>query len=259
MPPVPISIEVDDNKILHAIRWACCILHFSIDRPGLNTRELTEKLDDKIMGDVATAAVLQYLSALGVPAVAYDQVRTDDYKLPDPGWDIVIGVTRDQYPDLAAGQLSLPSYTASVRSSRTVGTKSVEQCIQAYDFKIFALPGKSLSQCITAGLEIQVYYDIAVTELGSLRVTQGQIDRCIQRIAQCREIADALQVRQRYGRCYLTAWNTKEAIVSDVVQLTSQTWSNRGKLMWRAPLVTARSMPELANLYRVAAGSTGAT
>ena len=61
--PEPIAWEVGHQSILDAIQWACKKLFYSIDRPGMNPRRITEKLDDKIMGDVAAVAVLEYLAS----------------------------------------------------------------------------------------------------------------------------------------------------------------------------------------------------
>jgi len=65
--PQPVSWRVSPQQMLQAIQWACKKVDYSIDRPGMNKRSLSEKLDDKIMGDIATIAVWEYLQSLEIP------------------------------------------------------------------------------------------------------------------------------------------------------------------------------------------------
>src|SRR5579875_3603732 len=115
----PVAWNVQREHMLIAIQWACKKVYNSIDRLGMNRRSPTERLDDKIMGDIATIAILEYLHDLGIPALAYDYIRADQFKDPDPGWDVAIGADETEWkqffksPKNPAGLI-----TASVRSSR---------------------------------------------------------------------------------------------------------------------------------------------
>ncbi|MFK7805436.1 MAG: hypothetical protein AB8G95_27650, partial [Anaerolineae bacterium] len=73
--PLPTPEYWEAENLLAAIEYAAKKLFFSVDRKNMNRRPLTESLDDKIMGEVATVAVVEYLRSVGVPAASYDQFR----------------------------------------------------------------------------------------------------------------------------------------------------------------------------------------
>jgi hypothetical protein len=153
--PKPITWKVHQDGMLDAIQWASRKLFYSIDRPGMNPRSMTERLDDKIMGDVATAAVLEYLAAMEIPAAAYDQVRKDRFQSPDPGWDIVIGENALAWAESTKDpKTPVGLTTASVRSSRLPRRDSLGQAVRTRDFKIFAPAGKSIEDCIATDIEV---------------------------------------------------------------------------------------------------------
>jgi len=247
--PKPITWKVHQDGMLDAIQWASRKLFYSIDRPGMNPRSMTERLDDKIMGDVATAAVLEYLAAMEIPAAAYDQVRTDRFQSPDPGWDIVVGenalawVESTKDPKTPVGLT-----TASVRSSRLPRRDSLGQAVRTRDFKIFAPAGKSIEDCIAADIEVQVYYDYHRSQLGNKRIDRAHVQQCARDRAQGEEIIKRLDIKQRYGTCYLTAWNRKASIVQHSRTLSQPFWSSFGKRMWIAPLRLGKDMKDLQEL-----------
>jgi hypothetical protein len=247
--PQPITRRVEDEGLLDAIRWSCRKLRHKVDRPGMNARGVSEKLDDNIMGDTATVAVLEYLRELCVPAVAYDTVRTDDFRQHDPGWDVAVGrgarawAERPVEPREPVGLV-----TASVRSSRLPQNDSLSDAIRRRDFKIFAPPNRRIEDCITADVEIQVYYDYRRTQLAERTITPEQIDACVRDRAAGREISERLAVRERFGQCFLTAWNFKDEIVRHSRTLAQPRWSSFGKAMWFAPLRLGKDMTRLTEL-----------
>lgn len=247
--PVPVKWSVDPQHLLAAIEWSCKKLRHSIDRPQMNRRGLSESLDDKIMGDVATVAVVEYLRHIDVRAVAYDQIRRDQFRDWDPGWDVAFGQGTTEWAkqpdDPKAPDPCL--YTASVRSSRLPRNDSLDYAVKNRDFKIFAPHNSSISNCITADVEIQVYYDYRRTQLGELQITDEMVTACIEGRPRCAQISAELKIGERYGTCFLTAWNFKDAIVEHSGTLKDPCWDSFGKRMWFAPLRLGRSMPDLAN------------
>lgn len=247
--PKPVIWKADSEKMLDAIQWACKKVHYSIDRPGMNTRSLSEKLDDKIMGDLATIAMLEYLYQLNVEAVAYDYIRTDDFQLPDPGWDIAIGKGAEEWARNTANPRTPTGLrTASVRSSRLPRTDSLDKAISIRDFKIFAPLNRRIEDCIKTDIEAQVYYDYQSTQLAGRTITQDHIAACIGDHAKGEEIATRLDIEGRFGACYLTAWNYRDEIVRYSHTLKEPTWSSFGKRMWIAPLRYGKNMNELLEL-----------
>lgn len=246
--PQPIIWQVRPDGIHMATLWACKKLYDSIDRPGMNLRSLPERLDDKIMGDLATVAVLEYLAGIGVPAVAYDQVRRDDFRKHDPGWDIVIGKdavswgSNPRDPMTPTGLL-----TASIKSSRLPPKDTLEQAVRIRDFKIFVYPNKTIADSITTDIEMQVFYDYQGSQLKVNTIDQRRIDQCARNL-QVQEITNLLSIERRYGRCFLTAWNYKTAIIQHSRTLSTPTWESFRKPMWIAPLRLGKDFKELKEL-----------
>lgn len=258
MAPSPVEWFVNPEHVLAAIEYACKKLYYSIDRPNMNSRRLSESLDDKVMGDIAAIAVTEYCrDILGLQAVAYDQIRQDGFQQHDPGWDVVIGPTAYRWGRHPADPVLPPDelVTLSVRSSRIPPGRTLQQSVQQFDFKIFAPIGSYIENDVTADVELQVYYDYPQTQLENLCTTQEAIARCIQDREQCRQIMQDLNILERFGQCYLTTWSTKDAIVEYVQQLPPDRryWTSyhagHRKRMWVAPLRRGRAIRELATLY----------
>ncbi len=252
MPPKAILWTVKPEHILAAVEWSCKKLYHSIDRPGMNKRRLTERLDDKIMGDIATVAVVEYLRyGLKIQAVAYDQIRQNQFKLPDPGWDVAFGENTYQWAQTTGDpRVPVGLTTASIRSSRLVKTDTINQAIANRDFKIFAPQGVDIGACITADIEIQVYYDYQKSLLAERKIDDVHVRQCIQDRARCEEIVNLLDIESRYGKCYLTAWNDKASIVQYSNTLEVAYWSSYGKRMWFAPLRFGKDMQDIASFVK---------
>ncbi|HDR8065782.1 TPA: hypothetical protein QCY66_004761 [Bacillus cereus] len=249
MAPTQVYWQVSHQNILRAIYWATKKLKYSIDRPGMNRRPQSEALDDKIMGDIATIAVLEYLASIGVISVAYDHYRSDNFQRPDPGWDIAIGLQAQQWAKTTSDLMS-PSdlTTVSVKSSRLPKGQDVNQAIQTRDFKIFKFTD-SIGKDLNTNIELQVYYPLETTQLGNLEVTPQDVE-AIKNLSQfsqveCQIIHDKLNVTQRWGTCALVGYNDRENMVNQSSTLNSQSWSSFGKEMWCAPLRLGKEMSTL--------------
>lgn len=246
--PQPVIWQVSPGGFHMAILWACKKLYYSIDRPGMNTRSLAEKLDDKIMGDLATVAVLEYLAGIGVPALAYDQIRREDFRLPDPGWDIAIGKDAISWGSNAVDPMTPTGLrTASVRSSRLPRNDTLDQAVRTRDFKIFAPANKTITDSITADIEIQVYYNYQGSQLNATTIDQRRLGQSVRNL-QVQEIMNMLDIEQRFGKCFLTAWNYKTVIIQHSRTLARAYWESYGKRMWFAPLRLGKDFKELQEL-----------
>ena len=85
------------------------------------------------------------------------------------------------------------------------------------------------------------------TQLGSLEITQSDLDECKNDCQKGSVIVEKLNIKNRYGTCYLTAWNFKDQIVTESKLKGSRIWESFGKRMWIAPLRNGMSMSDLVN------------
>ncbi len=259
--PIAITRQLNDEDILTAIHWACRKLYYSIDRAGMNQRAAAEALDDKIMGDLATVAVLSYAREQGVGAVAYDEVRINDFRKADPGWDIAFGTNAGLWASKTNDPRSPQNLiTASVKSSRFPPQQenNIEETIRFYDFKILHQPGRDIGESITSDTEFQVYFSFRQSQLGNINVSRELIVSCLNSLQECGQVAARMQVRERFGTCYLTAWNYREAVVAHSKRLTDEgkeaTWVSRHagaeRRMWKAPLRLGMNFTSIGELNK---------
>lgn len=247
-----VDFRVDTEWIERAVRWACRRVHNTIDRPDMNERDPTERLDDIIMGEVGSTAVMQYLVGRGNHVVAYDDVRSDRYRDPDPGWDLAVGAGVLAWPRAGDDPRSPPRgescWTISVKSSRIpeADGDSIERAIANRDFKILKNSVR-IEDDLTADFEAQVYFPLATS--GFERV--NRVERAAIRTEDVRAIMAALRLEERYGRCYIVGFAARDRIIAHSHRLERRrqcrTWKSRHegetKEMWVAPLMLGR-MPD---------------
>ncbi|MEM9777557.1 MAG: hypothetical protein AAF902_23465, partial [Chloroflexota bacterium] len=246
--PIPWTTQ----NLLAAVEYAAKKLFFSIDRANMNRRSITESLDDKIMGEVATVAVVEYLRSVSLQAASYDQFRLDSFKRPDPGWDILLGDGAYRWIEAADRSDGRPASvkTASVKSSRLPKGDDLKKAIANRDFKIFARSNQTLTDALTADTEMQVYFERNGSWLPKgAQISADEVTACTLARANCQIVLDKLQVKARFGTCYLTAWNWRENIVQDSAKLRPPTWrsyhAGHTKQMWRAPLKNGRGFAQI--------------
>lgn len=253
-----IPIVWQTENLLAAVEYAAKKLFFSIDRDNMNRRSLTESLDDKIMGEVATVAVVEYLRSVGLQAASYDQFRLDRFQRPDPGWDILLGDGTYRWVEAADKSGGRPASvkTASVKSSRLPTGDGVKRAIAKRDFKIFAKPNQPLPHALTADIEMQIYFERNSSWLPpNSQISADEILACTHERGHCQPVLDKLQIKTRFGSCYLTAWNWRKNILRDSATLKPQTWNSRHagytKQMWCAPLKNGRGFKSLSDLRHI--------
>ncbi|PTO69911.1 MULTISPECIES: hypothetical protein [Vibrio] len=253
---MPIYKNIGNDR-LAAIEWACKKLDNSIDRPNMNRRGISEALDDKIMGDVATIAVCKHLRDVGLAAIAYDQIRVDNFKAPDPGWDVVVATSKENlyhWAKTTQEPTSVPSFalSISVKSSRLPRGDDINRAINTRDFKIFNLHSNQIGLDLTADIETQVYYGLNETQLDDLNIVHEDVLEAIVHRENCKIIDERLLIYSRYSNCILSRWNFSEDIVKKTNEKIKKnqriTWTSFGKSMWIAPLLEGHTFRDLTSL-----------
>lgn len=261
---MPVLKTVGEER-LAAIQWACKKLKNSVDRQGMNRRGISEALDDKIMGDIATIALCHYFLDLGYGAIAYDQIRNDNFELPDPGWDIVISRPENRsllnnWGRNKTNDPRIPPYfslSISVKSSRLPkrDNDDVKESLSTRDFKIFDLNRQNIHQDLTADIETQVYYELGRTQLNGLSIFEQDVLLAKDDRDSCRIIDDKLQIGIRYGECILARWNFSSKIIENCDRRMNErkkvTWSSFGKNMWIAPLREGLSFNDHHKIFSI--------
>jgi hypothetical protein len=218
----------------------------------MNPRDISEKVDDGIMGEIGSIAVMQVLEDLRRKVIAYDDVRTD-YETEDPGWDLATGgeelLRWSEAPDDPRTPPTSAN-TLSVKSSRIPeADDDIHEAIEERDFKILKRSG-SIENDLEADFVIQVYYPRERSAYGaSLSVNPEDVEVVGDPSVEPENvrdrvdaILDGLEVMRRYGRCHLVGYARREDIIeySRTLPRGGKMWSSwhQGykKDMWIAPL-----------------------
>lgn len=218
----------------------------------MNPRDISEKVDDGIMGEIGSIAVMQVLRDMGRTVVAYDDVRTD-YETEDPGWDLATGGEElIRWTDNPGDPRTPPASanTLSVKSSRIPeADDDIHEAIEERDFKILKRSG-SIESDLEADFTMQVYYPRERSAYGpSLSVNSEDVMMVGDPSVNLEEvrnridaILDDLEVMRRYGSCYLVGYARRQVIVEHSRNLPREekTWASwhqgHRKEMWVAPL-----------------------
>ena len=248
----PVEVTVRSEMAVEAVRWVCRRLAFTIDRERMNPRSIAERLDDGIMGEIASIAIMQYLSDAGRQVVAYDQIRQDEYKEPDPGWDVLVatGVNLKEWSQGTQDLKTKPegAYSISIKSSRIPQPDgdNIEVAVRKRDFKIFK-KSASITDDLTADFEAQVYYLLEKSLLNrQWSISKEQLQ---QQDYEC--ILNELHIMNRYSTCYICGIASKEAIIkySSGLPIKKRSWGSKhekhNKEMWVAPLSLGVSLRTL--------------
>lgn len=253
MPDTPRIVELelpsDEDELAVVLQRSCIKTFHSVDRVGLPAREWVQRVDQKIMGDVATDALATWISReLELDAILYDDVRCDGCELRDPGWDI--GLADDGIPDPVSweGPWCPPPAicTISVKSSRVPAKDGdVPTAVSRRDFKILAY-SQSIFEDLNADIEAQVYYDMQSWP-SAQSVNREEIERATTDLAMAREIGKRLDVRARFGRPFFVGFASADALVnfSNGLPRPKRTFLMPGlqKRFWTAPLSNLARAP----------------
>ncbi|MCD9186306.1 MAG: hypothetical protein LUM44_07720 [Pyrinomonadaceae bacterium] len=261
MAPKAKRINIMPEWMKEGIIWACNRVNYTIDRDNMNDRQISEKVDDLIMGDIGGIVVLHYLQNAGIAAMAYDQVRNDGFKNADPGWDIVIGEKLTDWFSAQEDKRKIPnrSLTLSIKTSRipeTFVTKNkpeeekVQSCIMNFDFKIFR-KHKDIEDDITTDYEVQIYYPLSSSYTSDLIVDQKEVETL-----NADSIMEKLKIFERYGYCYLASIGSRSNLIgfNKGQPENKRTWDSfhagSSKPMWRAPLWLGTSIESFIEKHK---------
>lgn len=253
------TIIFDEKHFNAALHYASKKNEYTIDRQGMNPRPLSEKIDDKVMGDLAEIGVCLFLKNAGLVALTYDQIRIDNFSQIDPGWDVFVGIDKPaimgwvKNVQKGIGDIRNPprefGKTISVKSSRLPrNDTNYNAAILTRDFKIFNNNQFNISLDLTADIEVQVYFPYLRTQLNrDILLNSNEVDVCARQKVDCRFINHKLGISERYQDCFLAKWNYKDRIIhySNSLPADKRTWSSFGKSMWIAPLRHGMDLTEL--------------
>lgn len=237
---LPIS-RVDPGPIG---RTAARKVFHSVDRVGLPARMLGSRFDDKLMGDLAAAALgLWLVDCGGLSVISYDDVRDDGCQRRDPGWDLAVGTG-----PIDVGTWSAPwrpahhLWTISVKSSRVPRhDQSVQVAVGKRDFKIMKY-STCVREDLHSDIETQVYLpndsqpnpvDISRDEIEAAQLGGPPDERLIDRLGGL----------DRFRPCLLVAIVSAQRLAARISD--SFVMPGLRKSFWKAPLDQFGSPPEV--------------
>jgi hypothetical protein len=235
-----------------AALWTCRRVSYTINRADMNPRRLSEKVDDGIMGEIASVAFMQHLQDRGRDVIAYDDIRRDEAQEPDPGWDVLVAAAGlAEWAQETEDPRTPPAFahSFSIKSSRipAADADDIAMAIARRDFKIFK-KANDIAADLSADYESQGYFELARSTYRPDLVVSGDSVGCLDLDA----VLKGLEIEERYGRCFLIGVANRDALVKYSYRLpaSQRTWSSwhagHEKAMWTAPLRLGRSLAKLS-------------
>ena len=198
-------------------------------------RTPVELLDNLYMGDLAKNSLFSYLkSHCVVEIIDYDEIRTDNFEFPDPGWDFVVGNKKIK---------------VEVKSSIPTKMEDNQSIINKRDIKITASHDKGKTfispQDIESDIHVQIYFYAKPYKNGfetfeELSTALEYDNTLIHRILNT----------SKYNNPLFFGYNTKGNIKNFYLTLRPNTWSFVGtdRIYWRCPISKSFTLPELITL-----------
>jgi hypothetical protein len=197
-------------------------------------RTPVELLDNIFMGDIAKNSLLEYLRANCIcPIVDYDEIRTDGFIDPDPGWDFKVGNS---------------SIKVEVKSSTPPNNETKQDIINKRDIKITASHDNGANMIMANTLEsdihVQVYFYARPYKNGYENFQQLQNVLTSDPNSIHRIINSA-----KYNEPLFFGWNTKTNIIRYANTLKPPTWSFSWttRVYWRCPISEAMTLNQLVD------------
>jgi hypothetical protein len=195
-------------------------------------RSPVELLDNIFMGDLAKNALLEYLKPLcSQPLIDYDEIRTDNFLEPDPGWDFKAGIKQIK---------------AEVKSSIPTNSESHQAIINKRDIKITASHDKGKTwiqpEALESELHVQVYFYAKPDKDG-----YEQFDTLYEDVTADSTAIHRIINTKKYSQPLFFGWNRKSDIISFVKTKRPNTWSfdKTSRVYWVCPVKGAFTMPQL--------------
>jgi len=194
------------------------------------TRTPVELLDNIFMGDLAKNALFHYLKThTSKPVIDYDEVRTDNFKKADPGWDFKIGDRKIK---------------VEVKSSIPPKGECEAQIIAKRDIKITASHdnGKTWIQPedLEAYIHVQIYFYAKTYKKG-----YKDFDKLYRDIvANPVKVTELINV-DKYHKPLFFGWSSKKKIKAFKKALKPKnTWTflETNRVYWKCPIQEAYTM-----------------
>lgn len=224
---LPVSEQVLEKTASNAIR------KYSHTRTSMMyNRTPVELLDNIFMGDLAKNALIDWLKTrCNFPITDYDEVRTDNFNDPDPGWDFIAGQN---------------SRKAEVKSSTPTKKEDYNHIIALRDIKITASHDKGITwidpQTLESEIHIQVYFYARPWKNG-----YDSFKKLAEDLNSNPGIIHSVIHTKKYKEPLFFGWNTKSNIVSYSKNLPFPTWSfaKTSRIYWKCPIKDAYTLDQL--------------
>lgn len=254
MPPRPLVVSVPREEILEALLWACRREGHSVDRKGLKSRNLAERIDNMAMGDIAEKAVRIAISHDRWKSISYNEIRQDDFQEQDPGWDLACSSVESPsvgWVDSDPKEPNADWERISVKSSRIpeANGESIDLVISRRDFKILKY-SDTIEEDLAADVEVQAYFPYTTTQLPELDTAQvEELEQAFGKLIEepsidseaLGAICDLLEIEERFQDCTLIGYLRTKEIITINKGLRRRTWKFWGKEYWCAPLSRGRT------------------
>lgn len=198
-------------------------------------RKPVELLDNIYMGDLAKNSVFYYLkNKISKPIIDYDEIREDNFKDADPGWDFLIGDKKVK---------------VEVKSSIPPKGESKQNIIRQRDIKITASHDKGHTwiqpENLVSDIHIQIYFYAQIYRKGYTDHKKLYTDI----INNSETIKNIINVN-KYSKPLFFGWSTKKEIVKYKKTLNPNYWtfSWTNRMYWRCPISQAHNMNKLIDI-----------
>lgn len=229
-----VALPFSENVVSKTIQST--IKKFSNTEPSLMySRTPVEILDNIFMGDIAKNCLIDYLSPFATkPIVDYDEIRTDDFKNADPGWDFKIG-NRGIKVEVKS---SIPP---NLETRQTLVTKRDIKITASHDKGITMIPPENLESQI----HVQVYFYAKIHKEGpyNMESLYNHINTNHAAFAKLLNI-------NKYSNPLFFGWAGRKEIIkfSKVLKPNTWTFGRTNRVYWRCPISAAHTMPELIEI-----------
>ncbi len=224
---LPFNQDILDKTATNTIRK-----YSHTHRTLMYGRTPVELLDNIFMGDLAKNALLEYLRPrCNRQIIDYDEIRTDNFQEPDPGWDFQVGNNRVK---------------VEVKSSTPPNNENHASIINNRDIKITASHDNGNTmirpETLESEIHIQIYFYARPYKNGftSFQALQDELTANPTRI---HEIINS----NKYNQPLFFGYNTKGNIIRYSTTLHPNTWtfSWTTRVYWRCPINEASTLPQL--------------
>lgn len=238
---LPINREVIGKTIDNVVK------KFSFTRlNSIKKRSPLELLDNLIQGDLAKNSLLWYLRRQRVCLFDYDEIRTDDFKEPDPDWDMC---TTDERTFIEVKSSLPPDYLKKKKE------KFSNRIVDELDIKI---TGGNTRQKLTppnqikADIHLQIYYNAdrlgKTSELNNYSKIKKVLDE------KPESVLNVIRFKERLSKPYFFGFCTRVEIEEYLEYLEKKdqpkTWEYEDCIYWRFPIHYSRNMHRLIELFK---------